>query len=158
MQRMIEKNQGKVRLFLLCFVGIFLLNAAPVQEVVAQTYALNNPALYGSSSDSAVDVSGAKSLIKGAIEVTNLIIILLTAVCVVFFIIGLIQYVFRKNGDEVASKGRAYMIYSVVAFAVLTALFGLANFLANLVPDIEGENSNANYNIPGIDPEMGTGQ
>ena len=79
------------------------------------------------------------NLVQDATGVLNTVIVLLTAVCVVVFIVGLIRFVFHK-GPEAKKEGRDYMIYSVIAFAVLTALFALANFLAGLVPGFETNN------------------
>lgn len=88
-------------------------------------------------------------LIVDATDLVNTIIILLTAVCVVVFIVGLIRYVFHKGAEDV-SKGRTYMIYSVIAFAVLTALFALANFLAGLVPDSSAIDQSTGFNPPDV--------
>lgn len=100
-------------------------------------------ALAGTNNDSGLN--SLTDLVNDAIGVVNTVIILLTAVCVVVFIVGLIRFVFN-NGADAKKTGRDYMIYSVIAFAVLTALFALANFLTSLFVDDEFQN--APYNVP----------
>ncbi len=85
-------------------------------------------------------------LVQDATDVVNTVIILLTAVCVVVFIVGLIRFVFNQGADA-KKVGRDYMIYSIIAFAVLTALFALSNFLVGLFID---PTQNNDINIPTI--------
>lgn len=110
-----------------------ILSAGSVSFVSAQTGNLN----------------GINNLVKDATNVLNTVIILLTAVCVVVFIVGLIKYVFNKGADA-RTEGRTYMIWSVVAFAVLSALFALANFLANLLFDEPTLQNGGGFGAPQI--------
>ena len=86
--------------------------------------------------------TGVNSLVIDLIGVANNFVILLIIVSVIVFIWGVLRVVFSVD-DKKRTEGRKYLIYGVIAFAVMSGLWGLSNFLleffsiekdANFVP------------------------
>jgi|SRR3989344_1696910 len=63
-------------------------------------------------------------------EILGALLPFLIALGVIFFVIGVIQYVI--SGDEEAKKkGRQKMVYGIIGLAVIIALWGLVKILTN---------------------------
>jgi hypothetical protein len=94
-----------------------------------------------------INTSGLENFVQSAVRILNIVIGLMMTVAVIVFIWGLIKFIFNTAPDGKATA-RNYMIYSIVAFAVMTGLWALSNFLL----DFFGINTdNASINIPTVD-------
>ena len=79
--------------------------------------------------------------------VTNVLIPLVFAIAILTFFWGVVQYVILGASDEAKrASGRSLMIYAVIAFFVMTALWGIVTLLGQVL----GVNSNANVDLPNI--------
>ena len=82
----------------------------------------------------ALAATGGVSTIEGLIlkvkSLLNMIVPLLIAFAVVFFLFGLIKYVTSGDAED-KSAARSYMIWGVVAIFVMTAVWGLVALLSN---------------------------
>ena len=87
-------------------------------------------------------------LIISLIKVANNVVVLLIIISVIVFIWGIIRVVFSVE-EAKRKEGRKYLIYGVIAFAVMSGLWGLSNFLLAFF-DI---NTSAEFNVP----QIGTG-
>jgi len=75
-----------------------------------------------------VELGTVEGIVCKVGDILNILIPILIALGVVFFIWGVIQYV--VGGDEEAKKkGRDKMIYGIIGLAVIVALWGLVNAL-----------------------------
>lgn len=63
--------------------------------------------------------------------IVNTALIVLAGVAVIVFIVGIIRFVLASADAEKRGEARGYMIYAVIAFAVIAGLYGLANALLN---------------------------
>jgi hypothetical protein len=84
-----------------------------------------------------------KGLITSVGDIINTIIPLMFAVALIGFFYGLIKYIFGADHDKEAAKKT--MIWGVVALFVMSAVWGLVNFLGEAVginqdeaPDVSG--------------------
>ncbi|KND50789.1 MAG: hypothetical protein AB202_00045 [Parcubacteria bacterium C7867-007] len=69
------------------------------------------------------------------IPIGNSIVGLLFAVAFLLFIYGMFKYFFLKGGDPKArSEGRMFMLWSIIAFAVMFSVWGLVNLIINIIP------------------------
>lgn len=77
-----------------------------------------------------VNTNGINNAITSLTHTINLIVPLLLAVAIVFFVYGVIRYIIA-NGAEDAAKARGFIIWSVVGLAAVLAVWGLARLLIN---------------------------
>ena len=71
------------------------------------------------------------SSIANLTHTVNLIVPLLLAVAVVFFIYGVIKFIIAKGGGE-KSAARNLIVWTVVGLAAVLAVWGLARLLINV--------------------------
>lgn len=88
-------------------------------------FALVPAITFGASS--AVDTSYISSLLTAVGNIINILIPILVGLCVLAIMWGLFQYL--KGGAEEKEKGRAIMIWGVVAVAVMVSIYGLVGIL-----------------------------
>jgi hypothetical protein len=93
-----------------------------------------------------VELGGVKNLVADAVGVLNIVIGLMITLAVIVFIWGLIKFIFNTSPDG-KGTARNYMIYSVIAFAVMTGLWALSNFLLDFFGLNDG---NQNITLPTI--------
>ncbi len=79
--------------------------------------------------------------------VVNSALVVLAGVAVIVFIVGIIQFVLRAGDAEKRKEARGYMIYGVIAFAVIIGLYGLANAVLSFF----GITATETTSIPQID-------
>ncbi len=86
------------------------------------------------------------NILTGFKSLVNTALIVLSGVAVLVFIYGIIRYVLSANDAEKRKEARGYMIYGVVAFAIIAGLYGLSNALL----DFFGIGSGGSLTIPQI--------
>jgi ABC-type Na+ efflux pump permease subunit len=90
-------------------------------------------ALADSVNNTFTNLNSAANNLSGFIgnltKAVNAAVPLLLAVAVVVFIYSVIKYIIGAKGPEERKKNTNLLIWSVVAIAVILALFGLAQFL-----------------------------
>ncbi len=92
------------------------------------------------------DLSFFETLVEGIQDVVNLLIPLVIALGLLFFIWGLVQYI-AASGDEAAKEeGKRKMIWGVIALFVIVAVWGLVNLLAQLT----GVDTGGSADLPAI--------
>ena len=63
--------------------------------------------------------------------INDALIPLIFAVAVVLFIWGVVQYVINAQDTEKKAKGRQFMIWGIIALAVMISVWGLVAILGN---------------------------
>ncbi|MDP3902287.1 MAG: pilin [bacterium] len=128
---MIKKFLFSVFVLSLCFAPFAGLQIVPVAdaEINIDIDTNSNTKTYGSSWGS----SGGGRFADLLEEVTGIIsyvIILLIAIAVLVFIIGVLKYIARGDDEEERKKGRNLMIYGIISLFVMVSVWGLVNILA----------------------------
>jgi hypothetical protein len=77
-----------------------------------------------------VTTTNLDTAIRNITNTVNLLVPLMLAVAVIFFIYGVIKYIIAKGGED-AGKARSLIIWSVVGLAAILAVWGLARLLVN---------------------------
>jgi cytochrome bd-type quinol oxidase subunit 2 len=108
------------------------------------------PAIVAAANGGTFNTDTLKTTIDGLKGVVNTLLVVLSGVAVIVFIWGIIKYVLASNDGEKRKEARNYMIYGVVAFAVIVGLFGLSNAVLSFVGLKEVDNS---FNVPQIGQE-----
>jgi len=73
-------------------------------------------------------LTGIKALLCKFQEILNLIVPILVALGVVYFVWGVVRYVIA-DGEEAKQKGKDSIIYGIIGLAVIVGLFGLVNIV-----------------------------
>lgn len=100
-----------------------------MKKVIAGAIALLPAVTFGATP---IPTSGIVDTIKGLTDVVNALIPFFLAIAVVVFIYGVIKYIFQP-GEESRKEARSYIIWGIIAMAVILAIFGLAKLVLNLV-------------------------
>ena len=82
--------------------------------------------------------------------IINPIIILAFAVASVYFIYGVLEYIYKSRSDPAKMKeGRTHMLWGLFGMFIMISVFGLFRFLINSIPtgDTTKENVNRVLNI-----------
>lgn len=103
------------------------------------------PALV-SAGNSSFTTENLKETIEGLRDVVNVSLVVLGGVAVLVFIWGIIRFVLSSADAEKRADAKHYMIYGVIAFAVIVGLFGLANGVLSFI----GIDSEQDFQIPQI--------
>ncbi|PJE73607.1 MAG: hypothetical protein COV02_01725 [Candidatus Terrybacteria bacterium CG10_big_fil_rev_8_21_14_0_10_41_10] len=69
------------------------------------------------------------SLLEKATGIISSVIILLIAIAVLVFIIGILKYIARGDDEEERKKGKNLMIYGIISLFVMVSVWGLVNIL-----------------------------
>lgn len=80
-------------------------------------------------------------------QLLNAVVPVLIALAVVWFVWGVISYMIG-NDEEAKKRGRDRVIYGIIGFAVIVALWGLVNILTNTF-GLTGSN-NTNIVLPTV--------
>lgn len=79
--------------------------------------------------------------------VTDILIPLVFAIAILVFFWGVIKFVILgATNEDKRAEGRQLMIYAVIAFFVMTALWGIVTLLGEVI----GVDDGANVNLPNI--------
>lgn len=79
---------------------------------------------------SAFAAEDLKGLIIELINLINLVIPLLFGIALLGFMVGVIKYIASGSAEKI-KEARLYIVYSVVAIAVMLSIWSLALFLKN---------------------------
>lgn len=81
-------------------------------------------------------ITDVNSILGFAMSLLNSATVLIMAAAVVWFLIGVFQFI-RAGGDAAGkSEGRNKIIYGIVGLAVMASVYGLVNILVNTIgPD-----------------------
>lgn len=81
--------------------------------------------------------------------INNILIPLLFAVALLFFLYGVFNYfIVGKNIEEKKVEGRQYMVWSVIGFVVMVSIFGIVNLIANGLGFSDDEELDNIPNVP----------
>lgn len=81
--------------------------------------------------------------------INNILIPLLFAVALLFFLYGVFNYfIVGKNLEEKKVEGRQYMVWSVIGFVVMVSIFGIVNLIANGLGFSDDEELDNIPNVP----------
>ncbi len=65
----------------------------------------------------------------------NIVTGLIIALALVFFLWGLMMFIASAGDEDKRSKGKAIMIWGIVAFFVMVAIWGIVNLLITVFPE-----------------------
>ncbi|MFA6177611.1 MAG: pilin [Candidatus Paceibacterota bacterium] len=99
----------------------FVLGLAPVAALAATV---------GTGPCNAGQISDIGGIMCKISQLLNAVVPVLIALAVVFFVWGVVSYVINDD-EEAKSKGRDRIIYGIIGFAVIVALWGLVRILTN---------------------------
>jgi uncharacterized membrane protein YfcA len=77
-------------------------------------------------------------------QIFNPIIILLFVVALVYFLVGVVEFIANQDNEEAKTKGKSHMIWGIVGIAIMMGVFGIMRIIMNTL------------NISGINPEQQT--
>lgn len=81
--------------------------------------------------------------------INNILIPLLFAAALLFFLWGVFNYTIRGKEDPTDKEaGRQYMIWAVVGFVVMVSVFGIVNLIANGLGFSDDEELDNIPNVP----------
>jgi len=86
------------------------------------------------------------TIVGGFKGIINTALIVLSGVAVLVFIYGIIRFVLSAGDAEKRKESRGYMIYGVIAFAIIAGLYGLSNALL----DFFGVSTSDSLNVPQV--------
>jgi hypothetical protein len=111
----------------------FVLSLAPVSVFAASAGCNVGP------------VNGLKAVLCKIEDLLNAVVPVLIALAVVWFVWGVISYMIGDD-EEAKKKGRDRVIYGIIGFAVIVAMWGLVNILTDTF-QLTGSN-NTNVILP----------
>ena len=76
--------------------------------------------------------------------IINPLILFLFALAVVFFLYGVLEFIFNQENEEKKTTGKSHMLWGIVGIAIMLGVWTLLNMIINT------------FDIKGIDPEQGT--
>ena len=81
--------------------------------------------------------------------INNILIPLLFAVALFFFLYGVFKYLIQGSDDGIEkAKGREYMIWSIAGFVIMVSVFGIVNLIANGLGFSDDEELDNIPNVP----------
>lgn len=63
--------------------------------------------------------------------INNVLIPLLFAIALFFFLLGVFKFVIQGSDPEERSKGQSYMIWAIIGFVIMVSVFGIVNLIAD---------------------------
>ena len=95
----------------------------------------------------AADVSRADQFIANLNkQIVNPLILLLFAAALVYFLIGVVEFIANQSNEEAQSKGKQHMLWGIIGITIMMGVFSILKIIMNT------------FNIEGINPEQGTVQ
>ena len=76
--------------------------------------------------------------------IINPLILFLFALAVVFFLYGVLEFIFNQESEEKKTTGKSHMLWGIVGIAIMLGVWTLLNMIINTL------------DIKGIDLEQGT--
>lgn len=104
-------------------------------NIVSNTFGLsgNAPSVSGASSTCTLEGSPKlKDLLCYTTRIiNNSIIPLIFSISVLMFVWGVVQYVINSSDEAKKDKGREFMLWGIIALAVMVSVWGLVSILGN---------------------------
>lgn len=73
-----------------------------------------------------------QGLLTSALTIINTVLLpLIVAIALVFFFWGLARFILAAGDEEAKERGKRLMIWGIIAFFVIVAVWGIVNFLVN---------------------------
>jgi len=66
-------------------------------------------------------------------EIINPLIILLFAAALLYFIWGVLRFIYYPENTKERADGKRHMIWGIVGIAIMLSVFGIMNFIFNTV-------------------------
>ncbi|HLP86655.1 MAG TPA: hypothetical protein VK153_02155 [Candidatus Paceibacterota bacterium] len=79
--------------------------------------------------------------------IINPIIVLLFALAVVYFIYGILQYLFNPDNEEIRNSSKKHMLWGIIGMFVMVSVFGIMNIILNTIGEHRIQIDNNNINI-----------
>lgn len=82
--------------------------------------------------------------------IINPLIVLLFALALVIFIVGLLQYLLNPTSDEDREKGQSHILWGLVGMAIMVSVWGIMTIIINTIGadeyinDVRGEEVHIN--------------
>lgn len=76
------------------------------------------------------NLTNTKGLTSAFGQLVNTALPILVGLALLAFFWGLVRFIFSAGDAEKAKEGKSIMIYGVIALFVMTAIWGIVNFLA----------------------------
>ncbi len=76
--------------------------------------------------------------------IINPLITMLFALAVVFFLYGVLEFLFNQDSEEKRTTGRKHMLWGIVGITIMFGVWAILNIVLNT------------FGIRGINPEQGT--
>ena len=76
------------------------------------------------------DIPGVFDFANGLLNILSSFFI---ALAVIFFLYGVVKFVFAADDEEKRKDGRSMMFYGIVAIAVMVSVWALVNILTNTI-------------------------
>lgn len=73
----------------------------------------------------------AKTLIQILDFINGYVVPLVFALAFIFFLFGVFRYFFAGTNDEKRKEGRTFILWGVIALAIMIAVWGLVNLVVN---------------------------
>lgn len=81
--------------------------------------------------------------------INNVLIPLLFAVALLFFLYGMFKYFIQgKDQADMKAEGQSYIIWSIAGFVLMVSIFGIVNLIANGFGFSSDENIDNIPNVP----------
>ncbi|MEI6042619.1 MAG: hypothetical protein WCQ00_03590 [bacterium] len=81
--------------------------------------------------NSTTGISGLYGLLAQATDFTNRLIPFIIGLTVLFFLWGIFRLVFSAKDSEARTEARGYIIWGIIALAVMVSVWGLVNLLTS---------------------------
>ena len=77
------------------------------------------------------DGGGFQTFLENLLALLNVITVLIIALAVVFFLWGVAKFILNAGDPEEQSKGKSIMFWGLIGLFVMTAVWGLVNWLGD---------------------------
>ncbi len=71
-------------------------------------------------------------------EIIVPVVALLFVAAVVYFMWGVVQYIYNMNNATKKEEGQRHMLWGVIGLAIMLSAFGIVNFVFNTVTNTNG--------------------
>lgn len=92
------------------------------------------------------DTTNIEGTVSNLLELGDLAIAVLVAIAVIVFIYGIVKYIISGNDPEKRKDAGWYILFGIVAIAVIGVLWGLVN----IVVDITGLSNDEAIDTPSV--------
>jgi len=78
------------------------------------------------------DLGNVEEFIESIGELVNLLIPIVFALALLFFLWGLAKYIFAAGNEEAKESGKRIMIWGIIALFIMASVWGIVAFLQDL--------------------------